>query len=106
MSLTIRFCVAISFSSGGPSHLMLTPSSLPARSAPALTDFQNTWVVPLGTTPIVLPDDEDDAEPPPPPPPESFFSHADNPSSSIAPQHAKQSTRLDMSRPPRTSVQS
>src|SRR5207248_6872295 len=57
MSLMIEICRLISFSSGGPSHLISTPSSFPALSAPALTDFQNTWLVPLGTTPIVLVDD-------------------------------------------------
>src|SRR5207248_11623684 len=57
MSLMIEIWRLISFSSGGPSHLISTPSSFPALSAPAFTDFQNTWLVPLGTTPIVLLED-------------------------------------------------
>src|SRR3954470_13788737 len=73
MSPMMRSCVLISFSSGGPSHLIATPSSLPARSAPALTDFQKTWVVPLGTTPIVTPPDDD-----------PLLSHAIAQSSSVA----------------------
>jgi hypothetical protein len=69
--------------------LIATPNSLPARSAPALTDFQKTWVVPLGTTPIVTPPDED-----------PLLSHAIVESSSVA-QHVRESSgRANMVVPP------
>ena len=50
----MRICVLTSDSLGGPSHFSVTPSSLHAFSAPALTDIQKMWVRPLGMTAIVL----------------------------------------------------
>src|ERR1051325_1816565 len=47
---TIWISWARSFSCSGPFQVTFTPRSSPAFFAPCSTDFQKTWVVPLGMT--------------------------------------------------------
>ena len=53
-SSTRRICASRSSSFSGPCHLISTPNSFAAFSAPACTDFQNACVVPLGMTAMVV----------------------------------------------------
>ena len=50
---TIWICSLRSSSLSGPFQMISTPSSRAAVRAPAWTDFQNSWVVPMGMTAIL-----------------------------------------------------